>query len=551
MAAERRVRVVVQSRVGSSRLPGKALLEIGGHPMCVLVALRAANRGHDVVVATSVESDDDLIEQAVAARGIRVVRGPLADTLARFVVATRDLADDDVVVRLTADNIVPDGDLVAEAVGRYDRSGGYVHVSHLSDRVPYGVSAEVFGVGALRRADRHATTAFDREHVTPFIRREAGAVTAAAGSATSAGRCTVDTADDFLVAARILAGVADPVGIGWRALAALFTAETGAPQVPRRDVTGRVESALILGTAQLGLDYGIANESGMPSVRDGQELLRAAVAHGITHLDTAAAYGAAETRIGAFLDIGYRDRLSVVTKIAPFDQADVADPDAAVRTSLLRSVARLGASPDPASAPAVDTVLFHRASDAVIGWDALRGTRDAGLVDRIGVSVQHPAEALRVLRLPGIQALQVPFNLLDARWGEVAARVLDAGVAVHARSVFLQGLLTGRVPAARWPRADGFDAEALLSALTAVGASLGRADIASLALAHVRAQPWISSIVVGCESRDQLDDLVTRLTEEPLTVDEAEEVSRAVGEVPVAVLDPSRWDLPGGREEPS
>ncbi|MGL5851560.1 MAG: cytidylyltransferase domain-containing protein, partial [Phycicoccus sp.] len=91
------VRVVVQSRLSSSRLPGKALLTTAGMPLVELVARRAARSGHEVVVATSVEATDERVVATLARAGIATVRGSLDDVLGRFVAATADLADDDLV----------------------------------------------------------------------------------------------------------------------------------------------------------------------------------------------------------------------------------------------------------------------------------------------------------------------------------------------------------------------------------------------------------------------------------------------------------------------
>ena len=167
-----RTRVVIQSRLSSSRLPGKAMLTLGGTPAVVLVAKRAARTGHDVVVATSTDTDDDVIASAVASHGITCFRGSLSDPLARFVGAAADLDDEDLIVRLTADNCVPDGQFVDEIVELVQSQDlEYVRVA---TGLPYGLGAESFTVGRLREAAASATESFDREHVTPWIRRHAG-----------------------------------------------------------------------------------------------------------------------------------------------------------------------------------------------------------------------------------------------------------------------------------------------------------------------------------------------------------------------------------------
>ena len=80
-----RTRVVIQSRLNSSRLPGKALMTIGGMPLIELVARRASRDGHEVVVATSEEQYDTRIFDHLARVDIPAMRGSLDDVLGRFV----------------------------------------------------------------------------------------------------------------------------------------------------------------------------------------------------------------------------------------------------------------------------------------------------------------------------------------------------------------------------------------------------------------------------------------------------------------------------------
>jgi spore coat polysaccharide biosynthesis protein SpsF (cytidylyltransferase family) len=251
MSASARVQVVLQSRLSSSRLPGKALLSVAGRPMVVLAARRAGNAGHPVLVATSDQPEDDVIALACAGAGVAVVRGPLDDPLARFVLAARSLQDDDVVVRLTADNVVPDGDVVAQLVAALAASGRrYARLGGDDPALPYGVAAEAFTAGLLREADAAATSAFEREHVTPWMReREGDLRTSLTDVGDWAGlRCTVDTFDDFVAVARVLAGLDDPVGTDWRAICDRVGAASDlrAPLPVRANPIG--QSALVLGT---------------------------------------------------------------------------------------------------------------------------------------------------------------------------------------------------------------------------------------------------------------------------------------------------------------
>src|SRR5579864_8401602 len=92
---------IIQARMSSIRLPGKALLPVAGYPSAVLAALRAGNLGDEVVVATSNHSSDDSLAAQLSSHNIRVFRGPLDDVLGRYYLAVATLPDDCIVVRLT------------------------------------------------------------------------------------------------------------------------------------------------------------------------------------------------------------------------------------------------------------------------------------------------------------------------------------------------------------------------------------------------------------------------------------------------------------------
>ena len=544
------VRILMQSRLSSSRLPAKALLPVAGQPLVVLAARRASNTGRDIVVATSTEPEDDAIVSEVEGVGISVFRGSLDDPLARFAAATTDLDAHDVVVRLTGDNVFPDGEFVdwlASAVSStqpYVRAGG-----DKFGRLPYGVSGEAFTVAVLRHADDTATNAFDREHVTPMIRREFGDVVLSVDDAHDSWhglRCTIDTFDDFVRIQRLFEQVADPVGESWQALSdKLAQSEPGStaplPRVERR--IGAAQSRIILGTVQLGLPYGAANLSGQPSVGEAREILLAAARAGISHVDTARAYGQSEERIGAALTRGLSERLDVVTKLRPMDDLPDGAPAElgffAARASLLESLMNLGSA-------SVDTVLTHRAGD----WfrpgvkDALLDAQRRGLVTAIGVSLESPEHLARVLADADVNYIQIAFNLLDRRLLESKNQQLLSSrpdVVVVTRSVFLQGLLASGGDV-KWPSNSDQSRDDVVSALDSAAAKLDRRNRADLALAFALAQPWITSVVIGADSATQLEEVVDLAASEPLTAEQIDEVLDTIPAGTDVLIDPSKWE---------
>ncbi|MGI4739916.1 MAG: aldo/keto reductase [Janthinobacterium lividum] len=192
---------------------------------------------------------------------------------------------------------------------------------------------------------------------------------------------------------------------------------------------------LALGTAQFGLAYGLNNQAGQPSQTAVAELLAAAQTAGLTLLDTAAAYGNSEARLGEL--VGEDADFELITKLPAGSPAQVAQ-------HLAEALARLRRQ-------RLYGVLFHAFGplrDTPAAWQALQAARAAGQVARIGVSLYHPHEAEWLLAAGwAIDLVQVPYNVLDQRFAAVLPRLAAQGVEVHVRSAFLQGLLL-REPAA-------------------------------------------------------------------------------------------------------
>ncbi|UYZ60581.1 aldo/keto reductase [Hymenobacter latericus] len=247
---------------------------------------------------------------------------------------------------------------------------------------------------------------------------------------------------------------------------------------------------LALGTAQFGLAYGINNTLGRPTDEVVRDILTDAQAAGISLLDTAAAYGDSEARLGAWLHQQPQQPFQLITKVGAAAPAVV---EAAVRAS----VARL-------QRPRVYGVLFHdfealrRQPDA---WQGLLAAQAAGLTERIGVSLYHPWQAEWLLeRGYQPQLLQVPYNVLDQRFAPLLPQLATAGVEVHGRSAFLQGLLLR--PLATLP---GFF-EALRPKLAHLQALLAQTGIPLEAglLLFAATAPGLARVVIGVDSPENL-----------------------------------------------
>lgn len=197
-----RVGIITQARMTSTRLPGKVLLHAGGRTMLEHHLRRLGAAGVPIAVATTVNDTDDPIVEAAGRFGAPVFRGSESDVLSRFVGAA-DALGLDVVVRVTSDCPLIDGDVVAQGIAAFlqcDDPAAYV--SNTVERsYPRGFDFEVFSTEALRGAAERATDPEDREHVTPYLHRNrSGRVMTSSitrESDASGYRVTLDTTEDL------------------------------------------------------------------------------------------------------------------------------------------------------------------------------------------------------------------------------------------------------------------------------------------------------------------------------------------------------------------
>lgn len=193
---------IIQARMGSRRLPGKVLKDLAGRPVLGWIA-RAGSAipgVSKVIVATSVMPDDDAVADWCAAEGVECFRGSESDVLSRYAeISRRDSPD--VVLRLTADCPLLDPDVCAQVLAMLHATDADYVTNAKPRRWPDGTDCEAIRCSALLEADRRAVSAFDREHVTPYLLGNRRLFRAESLPCPIPGlgpqRWTLDTAEDF------------------------------------------------------------------------------------------------------------------------------------------------------------------------------------------------------------------------------------------------------------------------------------------------------------------------------------------------------------------
>lgn len=290
---------------------------------------------------------------------------------------------------------------------------------------------------------------------------------------------------------------------------------------------------LVLGTAQLGMPYGIANKEGRPDPRRAEAIVRAAWEGGIRIFDTAQAYGQSEAILGRiFSAAGFGSAVRIITKLDPnIDH----ESQIVVEHALEGSLSRLGME-------RLHGLMLHK--EALLDqWDfglgkTCRSFVRSGRVKYLGVSVYSPHRAIQALGADGIDFVQVPANLLDRRFTG-AGVFSEAGrrcKQIFVRSVFLQGLLLMQPEALPGPM--GF-AKPVLSALSRLAAGIGM-PVPEIALCYVRDRFPEARVIFGAETVAQVRENLAWWTVAE-NADLTARIEESFSDVDETLINPAMW----------
>jgi spore coat polysaccharide biosynthesis protein SpsF (cytidylyltransferase family)/aryl-alcohol dehydrogenase-like predicted oxidoreductase len=534
--------IVLQARTNSSRLPGKVLLPVNGIPLVVLAAKRACNTGRSAIVATSTEPSDDGLAALLQSYDLKFFRGSLVNTLDRVVMALAAYDDPTLVFRLTADNVFPDGALLDEIENEFlDKGLEYLCCNGEGSGLPYGMSVELTRLRHLREAAKMNTCEHEQEHVTPYIISKHGTVFFEKYKDLKKGhyRCTIDSLDDYIGIQKVFSDVIDPVH------ESSFELVRRLEHIPLQPFAGAPTPKLVLGTAQLGSNYGIANTTGQLNLAQCQQLLKTAIANGVMYLDTASAYGHSEAMIGESLKDGWEGRAKIITKLSPLQDCPQNMSDAALNAFVDASIYK---SCSALRMQKLDVLMLHRAAHLTDwhggAWQRLREHQASGLIGELGASVQNLEELSAVLNNADIRYIQLPFNLLDWRWDAIIPTILaiktKRKLTIHVRSALLQGLLPSPDDS-HWLRANVGKPGPIKEWLANQAHTCRRACIADLCLAYVNALEWVDGIVVGMENMCQLTDNINYFNLQALDASQVEIIQRSRPKLAAFNLNPALW----------
>ena len=292
-------------------------------------------------------------------------------------------------------------------------------------------------------------------------------------------------------------------------------------------------SRLVLGTAQMGMPYGINNRSGQPNQTEALEMVWEAWQSGICEFDTGQAYGESEKVLGdIFSKIGICEKVRVFTKLNPaLDLKNTFVAEKALESSLKRlRVEKLAG------------LMLHHENQLDLwpqglgAW--LKKKRAGGVIEAIGVSLYTPSKALEVLEMADIQFVQIPANVLDRRFESegVFRKAVALKKKVYLRSVFLQGLLA--TASASIPEKMAFAIPAV-EKVQRLARQL-ELSVAELCFAYVILRWPIAQVVFGAETKEQVLQEI-RMFRRTYPSNLIERVESELNEYDSRIVNPNLW----------
>lgn len=302
-------------------------------------------------------------------------------------------------------------------------------------------------------------------------------------------------------------------------------------------VKGQQITVLSLGTVQLGMDYGIHNASGKPSLETSFRILDTAMDEGINTLDTAAGYGNSEEVIGAWLKTVPEDkRPFIVTKAAKLDHSSLEALRADLKRRVQSSKERLGLSRLP-------MLMLHNCEDYLCDIENIKTVfaelKASGDILYSGISA-YSNHDYGQLAASGFDAVQIPVNIFD--WGQLEngglQKLKDSGMMVFVRSVYLQGLVFQDPETL--PARMSFCKETLVKFRALCDKY--QLSPAILALSYALSLPGVTSLVLGSETVEQVRQNA-QLLKETVTLSPAQmaEIRENFLNTDIKVLNPGLW----------
>lgn len=281
---------------------------------------------------------------------------------------------------------------------------------------------------------------------------------------------------------------------------------------------------LILGTVQLGLDYGIYKKK--PTYKESVEILNYAIESSVFTFDTAQGYGNSEEILS---NISHKKDTIIITKI---DFENLVTKEEIIN--------KINISLTNLKVSKIDVLLLHNFNDFRNKYlmNILFDLKN--IVHKIGVSLYNVEEAIEVLEDDRISILQLPFNYLDRQWDNkiFQEKIKLNNIEIHVRSIFLQGLLVNDFK--YWPKINNI--KTIYHTIEDI-TTLYNLTKLELVVSYVNSCKWINKIIFGVDNIEQLKDNIEQFKNSLILDDnQLNYINNSFLNIPNELINPSLWN---------
>lgn len=285
---------------------------------------------------------------------------------------------------------------------------------------------------------------------------------------------------------------------------------------------------LILGTVQLGIDYGILKKK--PTIEESKQILNYAINSNILTFDTAQGYGNSEEILSS---ISNNKNVTIITKI-DFENLNT---EKKILDKIYISLKRLNVNK-------IDVLLLHSFNDFRNKnlLEILFSLKDKNIIDKIGVSLYTLQEAIEVFEDNRISVLQIPFNYLDRQWDNkiFQEKIKTNNIEIHVRSIFLQGILVNDYRF--WPKFDDFNTKLVYDRIEITSNKFNLSKL-ELVISYVNSCKWINKIIFGVDNIDQLQTNINQFSNSQiLDENKINEINKEFSNIPTKLTNPVFWN---------
>ncbi len=510
-----KIYVCLQVRTSSKRMPYKCLLPIKKQESIKILINRIKSKNYSLNILTSYDQSDDFLVEKIKRLNCRIIRGDLNNVYKRFSNFSKKFKDEDIIVRVTGDNIFINHILINEVINFFKKNNyNYAGIDRKKSKLPYGISVEVFNLKTFRKWK--AISNYEKEHVTPRIlkyEKNIGFFHKKNSKNFYNLSCTMDTIFDyhkinlcFEKSKNLKKNYIDLCDI--------------LKNIKKDQIDKKKEkySKIVIGSAQFDGKYGVANKSTFEK-EEIKNLINEAFAIGINKLDTATTY---------------KNVHSLLLKIPIISKFEITSKNKIIPKKINEFESSFLKVNNSFGKKNLKYFLIHSSNEFIKNKDKIFEItkKNKQLLNKIGISLYEPNE-IEKENLDYFRNIQIPFNILDRRWKSYLNKKN-----VYIRSIYLQGIFFCKEKDI--PQNIKHDVINLKKKLLYLVKKLERINLQDLFVNYVRFYKFEGNIF-GFDNIQQLRELIFYYNRPVLNLKEIKLVNKELN-LSKKVIDPRKWN---------